>query len=254
MPLAAFTLALRCHSLSKGGANSWRNGRTIWIVDAHRSASPPSFRFRRAGRHRAQELEHQIRGQHRGNLSGPVVARRHFDDIAADERQRAEAAHEPLRFVARQAADLRRPRPWRERRINAVDVEGYICRTGCNAADLGHDPRDAAVLHLLDIDHRDPVLAMEIEIVLAEHRPPNADLDEPSSVDEAFLDRATERRAVKILAAKVLVPRVDVRVELHQSHRPAALCKSTQHGERDRVIPADDDWTSAGVGNVADAA
>src|SRR5206468_6657768 len=108
-------------------------------------------------------------------------------------------------------------------------------------ADLSDRPRNATLLDLLDIDHRDPMLAMEVEIVLSVHRPANADLDEPLSVDEAFLDRAAERRAVKIFAAEVLVPRVDVRIELHERQRSMAFRQRTQHRERDRVIAADDD-------------
>ena len=40
---------------------------------------------------------------------------------------------------------------------------------------------------------------------------------------EPFLDRAAERRAVKILAAKILVPGVDVRIELHERQRAVTL-------------------------------
>src|SRR5204862_1063676 len=97
---------------------------------------------------------------------------------AADEPERGEPAHEPLRLVARQAADLRRPRPWRKCRIDAIDVERHVRRTRSDSPDLVHGPRDPALLHLLDVDHRDPVLAVEIEIVLAIHRPANADLNE----------------------------------------------------------------------------
>src|SRR6185369_961672 len=74
----------------------------------------------------AQELEHQIRRQHRRNLAGTVVERRHFDDVAADEREAGESSHQALRFVARQAAHFRRPGSGRKGRIDAVDVKRHV--------------------------------------------------------------------------------------------------------------------------------
>ena len=122
-----------------------------------------------------------------------------------------------------------------------------------DAADLFDGPGDAARLHLIDVDHRDAVLAVEVEVVLAVHRPADADLDEALAVDEPFLDGAAERRAVKILAAEVLVPRVDVRVELHERERSVPLRQRAQDRQRDRVVAADDDRPRAGVGDRADA-
>src|SRR5206468_8090413 len=106
--------------------------------------------------------------------------------------------------------------------------------------------------HLLDVDDRDPVLAMEIEVVLAVHRSADADLDEPPPFDDAFFDRAAERRAMKIFAAKILVPRVDVRVELYERQRSVPSRQRAQHRQRDRMVAADDDGTRAGLGDRAD--
>ena len=72
------------------------------------------------------------------------------------------------------------------------------------------------------------------------------------AVDDPFLDRAAERRAVKVLAAEILVPRVDVRVELHERERTVTPGQRAQHRQRDRVIAADDDRPRAGVGDRAD--
>ena len=62
-----------------------------------------------------------------------------------------------------------------------------------------------------------------------------------SAVDQPFLDRAPERRAVKILAAEILVPGVDVRVELHERERTVPLRQRAQDRQRDRVVAADHD-------------
>ena len=96
------------------------------------------------------------------------------------------------------------------------------------------------------------MLAVEVEVVLAVHRSADADLDEPLAVDEPFLDGAAERRAVKVLAAEVLVPGVDVRVELHQRERAVPLRQRAQDRQRDRVVAADHDRPRAGVGDRAD--
>ena len=108
-------------------------------------------------------------------------------------------------------------------------------------ANLFNRPRDAASLHLIDVDHRDAVLAMEVEVVFAVHRSADADLDEPPAVDQPLFDRAAERRAVEVLAAEVLVPRVDVRVELHEPERTVAPGERTQNRQRDRMVAADHD-------------
>ena len=62
----------------------------------------------------AQKLEHQVRREQRGDLTGAVERRRDLDDVAADEGQAGQTADELLRFVAGQAAHLRRAGARRE--------------------------------------------------------------------------------------------------------------------------------------------
>src|SRR4051794_40690296 len=97
-------------------------------------------------RERAQEFEHQVRREQRRDLAGAVEYRRDFDDVAADQAQTGETAHELLRLMAGQAADLRRAGARRECRIDAVDVERHVARSGEDAANLADRPRDAARL------------------------------------------------------------------------------------------------------------
>src|SRR5262252_7504443 len=54
--------------------------------------------------HRAQEFEHQIRGEHRRDLARAVEERRHLRHVAADQLQPREPPNQQLRLVARQAA------------------------------------------------------------------------------------------------------------------------------------------------------
>src|SRR5690606_33245691 len=51
--------------------------------------------------------------------------------------------------------------------------------------------------------------------------------------------RADERRPMEVLAAEVLVPRVDVRIELHQREGPVLLRGRAQQRQRDRMVAAD---------------
>src|SRR5262245_43297819 len=87
---------------------------------------------RRASRrpHRTEKLEHQVRCQDGSDLPGAVEERRHLYDVAADQLKAGKAANEPERFVAREPAYFRRTRPWGERRIDGIDVEGHVGRPG----------------------------------------------------------------------------------------------------------------------------
>src|SRR4051812_38194673 len=112
-----------------------------------------------------QKFKHEVRRQQRGDLSRSVEWRRNLDDVAADECETAEAAHELLRFVTREAADLRGAGTGRKRRIDRVDVEGHVGGAGSHALNLRNRPPDPARLDLIDVDHRNSVLAVEVEIV-----------------------------------------------------------------------------------------
>ena len=74
--------------------------------------------------HRAQELEHQVRRQDRGDLTRTVVERRDFDNVAADQLQAGEATHETLRFVAGESSTSGVPVPGANAGSTRVDVEG----------------------------------------------------------------------------------------------------------------------------------
>src|SRR4051794_32739492 len=57
-------------------------------------------------------------------------------------------------------------------------------------------------------------------------------------VEEALLHRAFERRPVEVALAEVLLPRVTVRVELHERHWPVPLCERAKLRQRDRMVAA----------------
>ena len=81
---------------------------------------------------------------------------------------------------------------------------------------------------------------MEREVVRAVHRAADADLHDRRGIDQAFGDRVIERRAVKELRPEILVPRVDVRVELDEAERAVPGRERAQDRQRDAVVAAND--------------
>jgi len=52
---------------------------------------------------------------------------------------------------------------------------------------------------------------------------------------------------VEVALAEVGLPRIGVRVELDERHRPVHVRERTQLGKRDRVIAPEDEWEDARV-------
>src|SRR5262249_42555410 len=73
----------------------------------------------------AEKLEQDCGGCHAGDAAG-VEGRRDLDEIGADEIEAPQIADQTLGFKCREAARLRRPRPWRIDWIERVDIEGEI--------------------------------------------------------------------------------------------------------------------------------
>src|SRR5262245_18073718 len=68
------------------------------------------------------ELEHQIGGEQRGDLSGAIVGGRHLDDVRSYQAEPVEPAHQPERLVGREPAHLGRPGGGSVGGIHRVDV------------------------------------------------------------------------------------------------------------------------------------
>ena len=73
-------------------------------------------------RKHADKLEQDGGGRHAGDAAG-VEGRRDLDEIGADEIEAPQIADQTLGFKCREAARLRRPRPWRIDWIERVDIE-----------------------------------------------------------------------------------------------------------------------------------
>ena len=89
-------------------------------------------------------------------------------------------------------------------------------------------------------DHADFVFARKIEIVFGVDLAAQSDLQHASVVEQAFLECAAERRAVRILAAEIFVPEIVVRVELNQVDRAAVIFRDgAENRKADGVVAAD---------------
>src|SRR3989454_659392 len=130
-----------------------------------------------AEREDAHELEHEVGGQQRGDLAGPVVGRRDFDDVGAHQRVAGQRAHERERLERREPADLRRAGGRRVRRIDGVDVERAVDGTAAQPRQPLGRPRRAVLLDRLDAEHLQAALVVEREVLGPVERSTDPDLD-----------------------------------------------------------------------------
>src|SRR5207245_398373 len=92
---------------------------------------------------------------------------------------------------------------------------------------------------------------VELEVLRAVERAADSDLDHPSGVDEPFLDGSAKRRPVEVLRAEVFIPRVRMRVEVHQAQSAMAARQRPQNAEGHGVIAAAADRSSINVATWA---
>ena len=107
--------------------------------------------------------------------------------------------------------------------------------------------RRAERSEILALDHREPELAGLAQIGRGVDRSAHPGLNRRRHVEEAFFDGSLEGRAVEVLLAEVRLPRVGVRVELHERERAVLLRQDAQLGERDRVVATERDGKDTGL-------
>src|SRR5829696_5011804 len=174
-------------------------------------------------REQAEELVRHVGGQ-KGCDLGVVVGGVDFDDVAADDLEAGETTHELLCFAAREASDLRCPRPWRVCGVDEVHVEGDV--------DLGvSGPFADTVYHRWYAE-----LARVVPIAPVVDRTPYPDLDGARGIEESLFYGPPERRAVRVPLAEVGVPGIGVGVELHEGKRPVDRGGGPEFGQRYGVV------------------
>ena len=163
-------------------------------------------------------------GGERGDL-GRIVGGRDLDDIHAGELQRIESAQHGLHLPAREPADLRRAGTGRESGIEAVDIEGEIGgRVIDNRSDaFAHGLRPGFV-HILRRDHGHAAAERPV-VDIPLHRRADADLHGALRIDEAFLDRVEEHRAVRVTLSEIVGPGIDMRIEMDKRERSRRACE-----------------------------
>src|SRR6185437_5056395 len=101
---------------------------------------------------------------------------------------------------------------------------------------------DAARAQVLDLggrDHAEADVDVPHQILHIVERAANADVQAGAGVEQAFLERAAERGAVRVSGAEVGVPGVQVRVEVDDGDRAVHRLDRAQQREGDRVVAAE---------------
>ena len=187
--------------------------------------------FASEGRHLedAEQFVKQISCEERGDFAG-VVRRGDFDEIAADDVQSAQCANELKDLDAGEAPYLRRSCAGGVGRINDVDIKSDVNALAAKRAQMTLNARQTPLVKLLGGDHPDFVSACKIEIIFAIDLTAKANLQHAAFQKETLFKRAAERRAVRILAAEILVPQIIVGVELDQRNGAVFFCDGTKDG------------------------
>src|SRR5262249_40022267 len=109
-------------------------------------------------------------------------------------------------------------------------------------AQLGAHALDAALADLVGADQRVTLGAGDDVVGGAAARPAHAELIQLAALEEAFIDRVANRRAmVEIIAPHGRAAEIEMRVEMDHRERAHMLGERAQHGQRNRVIATDDE-------------
>ncbi|MPL83906.1 hypothetical protein SDC9_29865 [bioreactor metagenome] len=192
---------------------------------------------RHAGQ-RAEHLEEEVRGDHRG-VAGRIVGRRDLDQVAADKVQPGGAADDLEPLHRGQAADLDGAGAGREGRVEAVDVIAEIDRRIADlGADLGHQRRQRGVPALLGLDAGPALLAAPVEFLAAIAGAAQADLEHLVVDQAALFPRAAERAAMRDGLAEHVLVGVGMRVDMDQRDGAVAFLDRAQDRPGQGVVAA----------------
>ena len=127
-----------------------------------------------------------------------------------------------MRFQRGHAANLGCSGAWCVDRVQCIhikaDVGGAIAH---HATGFLHHGLNAHGMELVNVDHPDSLLLSPGVLGVVVERATNADLHRPLRIQQTFFYRPAEWRAMRVLeTAKIAVPGVGVRVEMHHADRP----------------------------------
>ena len=132
------------------------------------------------------------------------------------------------------------PVPGAKAGVEAVDVEGEVDRAVAHLrADLRHQRRQRLVPALLGLHDAEALAARPVEIVGGIAGAAQADLDAALGVEQPFLDRAAERRAVGDRLAEHVLVDVGMGIDMDKPDRPVLLRDRAQDRIGDGVVAAE---------------
>ena len=192
---------------------------------------------------RLRDLVHDSRGKQRSDLARAVEQRIRLHHVGSDHVHRREGPQQGQRLPGGRPARLRRLNARGAGRVDEVEIEREIDRPGadplCNArGGAGHSQFE----HRVARDHLVAEVDRLADVVRPEERSAHADLDGGFRLDNALLDRSSERRAGGVeLAPEVARPSVGVGIEVHERDRAVLSGHGAQGRQGDRVVAADAD-------------
>src|SRR4029077_16971707 len=159
----------------------------------------------------------------------------------------AQGANQLEDLNAGEATDLRGAGAGSVCRIDTVDIESDVDGSMAKGGEMPLNAGQASFVKVLGCDHLHFVRRRKIEIVFAVNLTAKADLQDPAIEQEPLFKGAAERRAMRVLAAEILVPQIVVRVELDERKRAVFFCDGTQNREADGMVPAHTNTTHTGI-------
>src|SRR6266850_3463243 len=177
-----------------------------------------------------------------------VVLRLNLDQVEPDQIEAAQPAHQPERIAAGRSPDFGRAGPWREARVNEIDVKAQEDRTLPDALEhLGQNLTDASLQERLGRDQVEAQRSRAVAIRWSIQRASDAELYRPRGIDQPFLDRPATPRAMGVPLSPVVVPGIRVRIEIDQTDRSVPLEDRAELSQGYGVVPAKSERDYSGI-------
>src|SRR5215470_4792477 len=229
-----------------GPANTLRRG-TAPTRDTTNESRPPGAAA--PGQQRDQIEYHGRRGEG-GNLR-VIVGGGHLHHVGADEVDPGQPAQDPQQFPVGQPAGLRRSGAGRERGVEHVDVQRQIYGQILDPLrDRVDRPAHAEFVDVAGPDGAEAESLVVVKIGGVVDRAPDADVDGVVLDEQVLLEGPPEDRAVRGRRVEVGVPRVEVRVEMHERDGAVLADGGAEQRQRDGVVAADGDDRPAAVADL----
>src|SRR5882672_7106797 len=169
-----------------------------------------------------------------------VVLRLNLDQVEPDQIESSQPAHQPERIAAGRSPDFGRACPWREARVDEIDVKAEKDRTLPDALKhLEQNLTDASLQERLGRNQMEAQRSRAFAIRWSIQRASDAELYRPRGIDQPLLDRPATPCAMGVPLSPVVVPGIRVRIEIDQTDRSVPLEDRPELSEGDGVVSPD---------------